>query len=139
MASQSTPMFPRLLHRKPPTYASALAVGILAVVVVIVLVGITNLWGSSPSPAPSEPAQAPASSASPTEQKFLTMAKAYGVPLASDTRSLERGREVCRVLLTSGDREGRFIAAGMLRPDLPSGSEDRFVQVALYSGLCADR
>lgn len=139
MTSQSTPMFPKLLPGRPPKHNHVLAVGLLAVVVVIVLVGIANVRGSSPSPAPSEQAQEPVPSASPTEQRFLTMAKAYGVPLASDARSLERGREVCQVLLTSGDREGRIIAAGVLRPDLPSGSEGRFVQVALYSGLCADR
>lgn len=137
MTSQSTPIFPKLLPEKPPKYVSALAMMLLGVVAAFVIVGIANVEGSPLSVGRSQAGQAQAPGPSATEQTFLTMAKAYGVPLSSDAHSLERGRQVCQVLLSSGDRKGRILAAGVLRPDLPSGSEDRFVQVALYSGLCA--
>lgn len=136
MTSQSTPMFPKLLPEKPRKYVTALAMVLLGVVTAFIIVGVANTEGSPLSLGRSEPAQTQEAGPLPAAQTFLTMAKAYGVPLSSDAHSLEKGREVCQVLLSSGERKGRIIAAGVLRPDLPSESEDRFVQVALYSGLC---
>ncbi|GAA5159876.1 hypothetical protein GCM10023321_41600 [Pseudonocardia eucalypti] len=139
MTSQTTPMFPKLLPDKARKYVSALAMMLLGVVTAFVIVGIANTEGSPLSLGRSPAGQEQTSGPSPTEQTFLAMARNYGLPVTSDSQSLARGHEVCRVMISSGDRKGRILAAGVLRPDLPSGSEDRFVQVVLYSGLCTQR